>query len=132
MSDQSLIDFEKWWKENGKHEGKGYAIVKEYSLCKEVWEAAYNCAELREVKINRAFVELSSKFFKLQEELFLAKEAARSEAEFVNELRAENIKLKEALIACPILGEFHSDSNDRFKEWNYRHEYILKKLWEER
>jgi hypothetical protein len=75
MNDKDKEAFEIWWKKNGKHQGEGYAIVKEYSLCKEVWEAAceykqakVNEAELREAKTNRGFVELASKFCALQNE----------------------------------------------------------------
>ena len=75
MNDQSLVEFEKWWRENGVHKGEGYAVFKEYGSCLEAWQAAceykqsqVNEIELKEIKINRAFVELAAKFVKLQEE----------------------------------------------------------------
>lgn len=43
-------------------------------------------------------------------------------------LQAENKKLREALIECPILGEIHRDSNERFKEWNLIHRNTLREL----
>ena len=46
----------------------------------------------------------------------------------INKLQTENAKLRECLKACPILGEIHRDSNDRFKEWNLEFNYVLKEL----
>jgi hypothetical protein len=59
------------------------------------------------------------------------KEAARSEAAEVNRLQAENKKLREALIECPIVGEIHRDSNDRFKEWNLIHRNTIREALKE-
>ena len=46
----------------------------------------------------------------------------------IAKLQDENAKLRECLKACPILGEIHRDSNDRFKEWNLEFNYVLKEL----
>lgn len=37
-------------------------------------------------------------------------------------------QLKECIKDCPIVGEIHRDSNDRFKEWNFKYNNILKDL----
>jgi regulator of replication initiation timing len=65
-----------------------------------------------------------------EDEILEYKEAARSEAEEVNRLQAENKKLRDALLECPIVGETHRDSNDRFKEWNLIHRKTLEALKE--
>jgi hypothetical protein len=59
------------------------------------------------------------------------KEAARSEADEVNRLQAENKKLREALLECPIVGEIHRDSNERFKEWNLIHRNTIREALKE-
>ena len=50
--------------------------------------------------------------------------------EIIKSLQAENKKLREALLECPIVGEIHRDSNDRFKEWNLIHKKTLEALKE--
>jgi len=50
---------------------------------------------------------------------------------FINNLKAENKKLREALIECPIVGEIHRDSNERFKEWNLIHRNTIKEALKE-
>jgi regulator of replication initiation timing len=70
----------------------------------DAWQAACEYkqkeieeVELREIKVNRSFVELASKYCELQAENKEWKEAARSEAEEVNRLQAENKRMREAL-----------------------------------
>jgi hypothetical protein len=46
----------------------------------------------------------------------------------IKKLQSENKKLREALIECPIVGEIHRDSNERFKEWNLIHRNTLREL----
>ena len=47
------------------------------------------------------------------------------------ELQAENKKLREALVECPIVGEIHRDSNERFKEWNLIHRNTIREALKE-
>jgi hypothetical protein len=51
-------------------------------------------------------------------------------AHHIFKIEAENKKLREALLECPIVGEIHRDSNDRFKEWNLIHRKTLEALKE--
>lgn len=49
----------------------------------------------------------------------------------LDKLQNENKKLREALIECPIVGEIHRDSNDRFKEWNLIHRNTIREALKE-
>ena len=49
----------------------------------------------------------------------------------ISKLEAENKELREALIECPIVGEIHRDSNDRFKEWNLIHRNTIREALKE-
>lgn len=103
MNDKDKEAFEIWWKEtmpNPDWLSSDHAsdVCKAWQAACEYKQSQVNEIELKEIKINRAFVELAAKFVKLQEELLLAREAASSEAALVNELQAENAKLKEHLL----------------------------------
>lgn len=73
MNDKDKEAFGEWWDKNGVYRDEGYATVKDFVICEEVWRVACEYKqkeiieiELREAKSNRGFVELASKFCKLQ------------------------------------------------------------------
>lgn len=58
-------------------------------------------------------------------------DGAARDTEKINELQTENKKLREALLECPIVGEIHRDSNERFKEWNLIHRNTIREALKE-
>ncbi len=58
-------------------------------------------------------------------------DAMTQTSQYNYKLQAENKKLREALLECPIVGEIHRDSNDRFKEWNLIHRNTIREALKE-
>lgn len=110
MNDKDKEAFGKWWMEGFKGMSD-MEVIKYVNVGKQTslhgWQAAceYKQKEIEELKLEIMQIK-----------------GERNKTQF------ENAKLKEALLNCPILGEVHRDSNDRFKEWNLVYKYILKEL----
>lgn len=105
MNNKDEKAFEDWYGDKPKN----YASL--YLQNKKAWQAA--CEYKKET-----LLECIHNYYSLMEELKEYKEAARSEAEEVNRLQAENKKLREAL-------EFYAESWER-GEWEG--ELLVRKL----
>lgn len=101
MNEQDKEAFDEWFIQRYRYDYNDLVIPESVKPQKEAWQAA---CEYKKKKLD-AYVRRD---------------------EIVKELEAENAKLREALKNCPILGEVHRDSNDRFKEWNLEYKYVLK------
>jgi len=88
----------------------------EFDNCKEAWQAA---CEYKQNELS-VIMEIDNNY-KLKIHYLNADDE-------IKKLQSENKKLREALIECPIIGEIHRDSNERFKEWNLIHRNTLREL----
>jgi hypothetical protein len=107
MNDKDKEAFDEWLSEAGNHYADALAYEFEKHLCFVSWQAACNYKRDEYSNLMKAMTQTSQNNFKLQ---------------------AENKKLREALIECPIVGEIYRDSNERFKEWNLIHRNTLREL----
>ncbi len=119
MNDKDKEAFEAWWKEytsNLSHTPTEWDVH-------DAWQAA--CEYKKET-----LLECAHNYYSLMEELKEYKEAARSEAEEVNELQAENKKLREALeVVLGYDGDFLSTSAEvRLNTAKYAAEEALKEV----
>lgn len=110
MNDKDKEEFENFWDDNYDEKFPTPDKFRDSII----WQAAceYKQKEIDELKT---------------QDQIIAKEIKTYRA-IAEKLQAESAKLRECLKACPILGEVHADSNDRFKEWNLEYKYILKEL----
>jgi hypothetical protein len=99
MNDKDKEAFIAWYKNKES----------EFDNCKEAWQAAceYKQKEINELK--------NVTYWTVEQNGNVTRHISIVDIE---KLQAENKKLREALIECPIVGEIHRDSNERFKEWN--------------
>lgn len=99
--------------DNYKYKYTELVILEAIEQHRTAWQAACEYKQEEYSNIMEAMTRTSQYNFKLQAELLEYKEAASSEAAFVNELQAENSKLK------LLIKQYEKIVKDRQDELNY-------------